>query len=103
VAGIARARGPFQTAPTNLDHPIRFVAFGDYGSGNDHEYAIGRVAAAQAPAFVLTAGDNSYLTAAAPLLDRNIFKPLAPLMANAPLWAALGEHDLFLTNGRDVI
>src|SRR4051794_39363027 len=103
VDGMARAAGSFQTAPPNLERPVRFVAFGDYGSGNDHEYAVGRIAAAQAPAFALTAGDNSYLTAAAPLLDRNIFKPLAPLMANAPLWAALGEHDLFLTNGRDVV
>jgi hypothetical protein len=103
VDGSTRAAGSFQTAPPNLDRPIRFVAFGDYGSGNDHEYAVGRIAAAQAPAFVLSAGDNSYLTGAAPLLDRNIFRPLALLMAGAPLWASLGEHDLFLTNGRDVV
>jgi hypothetical protein len=103
VDGIGRAAGSFQTAPPNLRRPIRFVAFGDYGSGNDHEYAVGRIAAAQAPAFALTAGDNSYLAATAPLLDRNIFKPLQPLMANAPLWASLGEHDLFLTGGRDVV
>src|SRR3954471_15711177 len=72
VDGIGRAAGSFQTAPPNLERPVRFVAFGDYGSGNDHEYAVGRVAAAQAPAFALTAGDNSYLAATAPLLDRNI-------------------------------
>ena len=44
VDGIARAAGSFQTAPPNLRRPIRFVAFGDYGSGNDHEYAVGRIA-----------------------------------------------------------
>src|SRR5262245_34354293 len=41
IDGIARAAGSFQTAPPNLRRPIRFVAFGDYGSGNDHEWAVG--------------------------------------------------------------
>jgi hypothetical protein len=103
VDGAARASGTFQTAPRTLRTPVRFVVFGDYGSGNDHEYAVGRVAAAQDPAFVLSAGDNSYLLGVASALDRNLFRPLAPLIANAPLWTTLGEHDLFLTNGRDVI
>src|SRR5437879_903864 len=67
------------------------------------EPAAGRAAPAPAPAFVLSAGDNSYLGGVSALLDRNIFKPLATLMANAPLWASLGEHDLFGTNGRPVI
>jgi tartrate-resistant acid phosphatase type 5 len=103
TGGVARAAGSFTTAPTDLSRPIRFVVFGDYGSGNDHERAVGRIAAAQAPDFVLTAGDNSYLVAADPLFDRNIFDPLHDLMASAPLWATLGEHDLFLDNGRATI
>ena len=72
---------------------------GDYGSGNDHEWAVGRVLAAGRPDFVVTAGDNSYLVALPPLLDRNIFQPLADVMTNAPLWATFGEHDLFWRNG----
>ena len=36
--------------------------------------------AAQRPEFAVTAGDNSYLVAAEPLLDRNIFRPLGDLI-----------------------
>ncbi len=68
---------------------------GDYGSGNDDEWAVGRVLAAQRPEFTVTAGDNSYLVAAEVLLDRNIFRPLADLMASAPLYVCLGDHDNF--------
>ncbi len=41
----------------------------------------------------LTAGDNSYLSAAGVLLDRNIFQPLAEVMRNAPVYVGLGDHE----------
>jgi hypothetical protein len=103
VDGRARAAGAFTTAPADLSAAIRFAVIGDYGSGNDHEWAVGRVLAAQQPSFILTAGDNSYLLALPALLDRNIFRPLHDAMANAPLWATLGEHDLFADGGRTII
>jgi len=103
VGGIGRAAGSFRTAPSDPAAPIRLVAFGDYGSGNDHEYAVGRVAAAQDPALLVTAGDNSYLVAASVLLDRNIFRPLRPLLANADPVIDLGDHDVFLSGGRSII
>ena len=59
---------------------VRFAVLADYGSGNDNEWAVGRVLAAQRPEFAVTAGDNSYLVAAEVLLDRNIFRPLGDLM-----------------------
>jgi hypothetical protein len=99
VGGTTRASGTFTTAPRTLLQPIDFGAIGDYGSGNDHEWAVGRVLAAGRPAFVVTAGDNSYLAAFPQLLDRNIFQPLAAVMRNAPLWATFGEHDVFWRNG----
>jgi hypothetical protein len=51
---------------------------------------------------VLTAGDNSYLTAAPVLLDRNIFQPLRTLLREAPLVPTMGEHDLFWQGGKAV-
>jgi hypothetical protein len=95
VDGTPRASGSFRTAPTRLDRTIRFAVIADYGAGNDDEWAVGRMLAAQRPEFVVTAGDNSYLVAAEPLLDRNIFQPLGELMANAPLYVCLGDHDDF--------
>jgi tartrate-resistant acid phosphatase type 5 len=100
VHGRTQASGAFTTAPRTLATPVRFAVIGDYGSGNDHEWAVGRVLAAGRPNFVLTAGDNSYLTALPQLLDRNIFKPLGDVMSNAPLWATFGEHDTFWRGGK---
>jgi predicted phosphodiesterase len=95
VDGTAEAGGSFVTPPAALDRPVRFAVIGDYGSGNDDEWAVGRMLAAQRPDFVVTAGDNSYLVAAEVLLDRNIFLPLADVMANAPMYVCLGDHDTF--------
>ena len=57
----------------------------------------------RAPSLVLSAGDNAYLLAAPPLLDRAIFDPLHALLAQAPMVAALGEHDLAWNDGSAVI
>ena len=75
---------------------------GDFGSGTNHEWAVGRVLTSMHPDFLVGAGDNSYLVAAGPLLDRNIFRPLANVLANAPLWTTMGEHDLIWRGGKDV-
>jgi hypothetical protein len=99
VDGVGRASGTFRTAPLDLREPVRFAVIGDYGSGNDHEWAVGRTLAAARPDFVTTAGDNSYLVGAPQLLDRNIFEPLHEVMLDAPLWATEGEHDLIYSDG----
>jgi hypothetical protein len=95
VDGTAQASGSFMTPPRTLDRTVRFAVLGDYGSGNDNEWAVGRVLAAQRPEFAVTAGDNSYLVAAEPLLDRNIFRPLADLIGSCPMYVCLGDHDNF--------
>jgi hypothetical protein len=101
--GSPVAAGSFATAPTTTSTPITLVSFGDYGSGTSHEYAVGREAAAEHPALFLSAGDNAYLLAAPPLLDRAIFRPLHDLLAEAPAVVALGEHDLAYGDGSAVI
>jgi hypothetical protein len=102
LAGTARASGSFQTAPRGAGAAVRFAVIGDYGSGNAHEWAVGRVLAAAQPQFVLTAGDNSYLVSADRLLDRNLFEPLAAVLDEAPLYPTFGEHDLFWRHGEAI-
>ena len=102
VGGRARAAGTITTAPTDARAPIRFVAFGDYGAGGEDEWAVGRVAAAQQPAFTVVPGDNSYLISAPALFDRNIFAPMRALLAQGPFVATLGEHDIAWFGGADV-
>ena len=103
IDGRSAAAGAFTTAPLSTASPITLVSFGDYGSGNAHEYAVGRLAAAEDPALFLSAGDNAYLLAAPPFLDRAIFDPLHALLGEAPMVAALGEHDLAYRDGAAVI
>jgi hypothetical protein len=103
VGGRSAAAGAFTTAPTSTAAPIRLVAFGDYGSGNAHEYAVGRLAAAADPSLFLSEGDNAYLAAAPPLLDRAIFRPLRALLGEAAPVVTLGEHDLAWNDGSAVI
>jgi hypothetical protein len=103
IDGRSAAAGAFTTAPRSTATPITLVSFGDYGSGNAHEYAVGRLAAAADPAMFLSAGDNAYLLAAPPFLNRAIFDPLRALLGEAPMVAALGEHDLAYRDGAAVI
>jgi hypothetical protein len=103
IGGSSAAAGAFRTAPTSTSRPITLVAFGDYGSGNAHEYAVARLAAAADPSLFLSAGDNAYLLASPPLLDRAIFSPLRSLLAEAAPVVALGEHDLAWNDGAAVI
>jgi len=103
VGGHSAAAGAFTTAPLSAGAPITLVSFGDYGSGNAHEYAVARLAAAADPRLVLSSGDNAYLIAAPPVLNRLIFRPLHALLAEAPMVAALGEHDLAWRDGAAVI
>jgi hypothetical protein len=103
IAGHSAAAGSFNTAPTSTSTPITLVSFGDYGSGNSHEYAVGRLAAAQDPDLFLSAGDNAYLLAAPPFLNRAIFDPLRSLLSEAAPVVALGEHDLAYNDGSAVI
>jgi Calcineurin-like phosphoesterase len=103
IDGRSAAAGAFTTAPLSTGTPITLVSFGDYGSGNAHEYAVGRLAAAADPALFLSAGDNAYLLAAPPFLNRAIFAPLRDLLGEAPMVAALGEHDLAYRDGSAVI
>ncbi len=101
--GASAAAGAFSTAPLSTATPITLVSFGDYGSGTAHEYAVARLAAAEHPAMFLSSGDNAYLLAAPPFLDRAIFRPLHALLAEAPAMATLGEHDLAYRDGAAVI
>ena len=93
VDGVGRASGSFRTPSDDPDAPIRIAALADYGIGGDEQYAVARTIAAEQPDLVLTAGDNSYLSAPDILLDRNVFRPMAELMRNAPVYVGLGDHE----------
>jgi hypothetical protein len=100
VGGWVRASGSFTTAPSRLEGRLSFVVFGDYGADTDEERAVAALAVAQRPRLLVTTGDNSYLAATAGLLDRNLFIPLRELLAMAPNYGVVGDHDLVFPAGR---
>jgi hypothetical protein len=102
VDGSARASGTITTAPVDPGAVIRFTAFGDFGAGGTAEWAVGRVAAAQEPAFTVVPGDNTYLLSAPVLFDHNIFAPMRALLAQGPFISTMGEHDLAYFGGRAI-
>ncbi|MGE0028840.1 MAG: metallophosphoesterase [Thermoleophilia bacterium] len=93
VDGVGAAAGAFGTPSVDPDAPVRIAAIADYGIGGDEQYAVARTMAAERPDLVLTAGDNSYLSAPDIALDRNVFRPMAELMRNAPVYVGLGDHE----------
>lgn len=93
VDGRSQASGAFRTPSRDPEEPVRIAVLADYGAGGDAEWAVARGIAAARPDLVLTAGDNSYLSAPDILLDRNIFRPLAEVMRNAPVYVGIGDHE----------
>ncbi|HUP91378.1 MAG TPA: metallophosphoesterase [Solimonas sp.] len=79
--------------------PVRFVAFGDGGSGAPMQYmtakAMGEVCALRGCDFGLMLGDNIYVTgvesANDPQFESKFEAPYAPL--KFPIYAVLGNHD----------
>ncbi len=99
IDGGAKAAGSFATPSPDPRRPVRFSVLADYGDGSDPQWAVARTLAATRPQFVVTAGDNSYVSAASFLLERNIFRPMAEVMRNAPVYVGLGDHDLLPPDG----
>ena len=99
-AWTASVDGDGERAPARSPRPPTTRSAGpasprsrDYGIGGDEQYAVARTIAAGRPDLVLTAGDNSYLSAPDIALDRNVFRPMAELMRNAPVYVGLGDHE----------
>jgi hypothetical protein len=102
VGDQARAFGSVTTPPATAGAPVRFITFGDYGAGGEDEWAVARVSAAQGPAFTASLGDNIYLAAAPVLFDRNLFRPLRPLLAQSPLLGVLGVRHVVHVGGPEL-
>ncbi len=91
---------PADGSPPPIDYePVRFVALGDTGEGNDAQYAVASVmvdvCAAQGCDFALLLGDNIYDVGVSALDDvqwQDKFElPYADL--DLTFYAALGNHD----------
>ncbi|MDX2471741.1 MAG: metallophosphoesterase [SAR324 cluster bacterium] len=80
-------------------HEIRFLAFGDWGSGNDKQKAVAAAMIKKCKAenceFVVTVGDNFYPKGVRSLADKQWKTKFIDLYSDlgVPFYAALGTHD----------
>ncbi|MGD9694144.1 MAG: metallophosphoesterase [Thermoleophilia bacterium] len=100
AGGDAVAEGAVTTAPQDLTEPLEFLVFGDYGAPNDTSAQVAALAEAQRPRLLVTTGDNGYLVTLPELLDQNIFGPLRAVLAQAPNYGVVGDHDVFFPAGQ---
>jgi hypothetical protein len=78
---------------------LRFAVMGDMGDGSPSQHAIARLMAAWQPEFVLTVGDNVYPNGAPDEWGPKFFDVYGPMLANAPIYPTLGNHDVRTDNG----
>lgn len=74
---------------------LRFVAFGDCGSGTADQRAVAAALGAESlpPDFVMIVGDVVYAPYDATSYDTRFFAPYAALLPRVPFYALLGNHD----------
>jgi len=92
----------FQTSPLD-ERRFRFAVFGDSGTGSPAQLSVADRIDISAPDFCLHTGDLVYPDGRAELFDSRFFAPYADILNSAPLYPALGNHDLEADGGRSYL
>lgn len=83
----------FRTAPVPGTRRVRFAAVGDFGTGGN---VAKRVAASMLPfrpELFVSLGDNAYEAGTEEEIQKNLFEPLAPVLAEVPFFPVIGNHE----------
>jgi len=97
---VARAR--IQTAKPP-GRPLRFIAFGDSGTGDGRQMALSAVMARHEPDLVIHTGDLIYMDGAYEDYPAKFFVPYAGLIRSVPFYPALGNHDWRTDRGEPML
>lgn len=97
--GATLSEGDFFKTKRNESQPFRFAVIGDWGSGNDAMRNVAQQVNAADVDFIITVGDNIYDSGQPGLYDRYL-AAYAPTMRRAPMFPALGDHDIQSANGK---
>jgi hypothetical protein len=95
VTGIRQLR----TATEPSTSSVHFTAMGDFGTGGSLQAQVLALLgqAGRAGELVLALGDNAYESGTEQELQDRLFKPMAPLLRQVPLFPTLGNHE-YVTN-----
>jgi hypothetical protein len=91
----------FRTAPRPDDPAgFTFAAVGDSGDGSRREWQVANAIARARPAIVIHTGDVVYPDGRARDYTRGLFRPFAAVLARAPFYPTMGNHDIDRANGQ---
>lgn len=93
LVGLTAPAG-FRTAPAlAAASPVRFVAFGDSGSGNADQLALRDQLLTVPFDLIVHTGDLAYEGGTGAQIERSVFRVYAPLLRSFPFYPVLGNHD----------
>jgi hypothetical protein len=102
ACGSRTAPRSFLAAPAPGASRVRFAALGDFGTGGSAQAQV--LAALDTPAFrpelLLALGDNAYSSGTEAEFQERLFKPMASLLRQVPLFASLGNHEYVTAQGQ---
>lgn len=97
---LSSAQGPltsriaFRTAPASNVSDFTFIAFGDSGTGSQAQMDLAQRMSADSFDLILHTGDVVYPAGEARHYDPRFFTPYADMLQRAPIFPAVGNHDL---------
>jgi len=97
---MAAGRGRLAKRP---EEPLRFIAFGDSGSGKAPQYELGAAMPDFKPDLVIHTGDLVYPAGRWSDYGPRFFLPYRELIQDAPFYPCLGNHDLKTDGGKPLL
>jgi predicted phosphodiesterase len=98
--GELGAEAEFRTAPApGAPTPFTFAIWGDSGCGCPQQTAVAAQIARSGADLLLHTGDVIYERGEATLYDPRFFAPYQAVLASAPVYPVLGNHDVATDNG----
>lgn len=92
------AEHPVRTAP-KADESFRILAFGDSGSGDEHQYRLAEKMASAGADIVVHTGDLIYMEGERKDYPEKFYRPYASLIARVPFYPSMGNHDFRTERG----
>lgn len=100
IPGYTKGAGFVTPPPVGSDAPVRFIAFGDSGSGSDNQRTVFEQMQTVPFQLVLHLGDVAYDSGAVSELDANYFNVYSKMLKSFPVYAVAGNHDYATDDAR---
>jgi hypothetical protein len=100
IPGVTTRAGFTTASPVGSDAPVRFIAFGDSGSGGSDQEAVFEQMQTVPFELVLHLGDLAYDSGSPSEIDTTFFQVYAPILKSFPVYPVAGNHDYATDDAR---